>query len=110
MWPTILATARPFFGWVFLRKYFPLSQTGSAIIACRANSFRAIFWALWLALQAIGIAEKDLSGKVAQNCNNCIPPIDPPVAHKSFWIPSWSRSDSCARTISLIVITGKSKP
>ena len=69
MWPTILATARPVFGWVFLRKYFPLSQTGSAIIACRANSFRAIFWALWLALQAIGIAEKDLTEQIADLYN-----------------------------------------
>ena len=110
MWPTILATANPFLGWVSLRKYFPLSQTGSAIIACRASSFRAIFWALWLELQAMGIAEKDLSGNVAQNCNNCIPPIDPPVAHKSFLIPRCSRRDSCALTMSLIVITGKSKP
>ena len=110
MCPTILATANPFFGWIFFFKYFPLSHTGSAIIACLASSFSAIFWALWFVLHAIGTAEKVLFGNVAQNWRSCIPPIEPPAAQRSLSIPKWSNNVSWDLTISLIVITGKFKP
>ena len=60
--------------------------------------------------KAIGIAENVLFVNSVQNSSTCIPPIDPPVAQRSFLIPRWSRRVSCALTISLIVITGKFNP
>ena len=33
------------------------------------------------------IAENVLFGNIVQNSSNCIPPIDPPVAQRSFSIP-----------------------
>ena len=82
----------------------------SAVIACLPSSLKAIFWAEWLDVQAIGIAVLALSGKLLTNCKTYIPPIEPPTTEKSFSIPKRSNKFTWAFTMSLIVMTGKSVP
>jgi hypothetical protein len=39
-----------------------------------------------------------------------MPPIEPPATANNVSMPRWSSSIACARTMSRIVMTGKSRP
>jgi hypothetical protein len=39
-----------------------------------------------------------------------MPPIEPPATENSEAMPRWSSSIACARTMSRMVMTGKSRP
>ena len=43
MWAAMRATARPFRGDAPASKYRPFRQSGSAMIACRPTSWKAMF-------------------------------------------------------------------
>ena len=60
--------------------------------------------------QAIGSAENTRSGKLAAHCSTCMPPIEPPATENNVSIFNSSSSIACARTMSRMVITGKSSP
>ena len=78
--------------------------------ACRPTSWKAMFCDEWRAAQAIGTAAKTRSGKLAAHCSTCMPPIEPPSTQSSVSMPSRSISIACARTMSRMVMTGRSRP
>ena len=56
-------------------------------MACRPTSLKAICWALWRDVVAIGIAAATASGYDTAHSSACIPPIDPPVTASRRVIP-----------------------
>jgi hypothetical protein len=67
-----------------------------------------MFCEVWRAAVAIGMAEKTRSGKLAAHCSTCMPPIEPPMTENRLSMPSRSSSIAWARTMSRMVITGRS--
>ena len=61
-------------------------------------------------LQATASAENTRSGYAAVHCSACMPPIEPPTTQNSVSMLKRSSSIACARTMSGMVMTGKSSP
>ena len=61
-------------------------------------------------LQATASAENTRFGKAAVHCSACMPPIEPPTTQNRVSMPRRSISMACARTMSGMVMTGKSSP
>ena len=80
------------------------------MMACRPNSWKAMFWAECRAAVAIGTEVKTRSGYETAHSSACMPPIDPPITQNSWSMPRWSSTMAWARTMSAIVMTGKSRP
>ncbi len=66
-----------------------------------------MFCAVWRGAEAITIAARTRSGKVADHSSTCMPPIDPPIAASRLCTPRWSSNSAWARTMSRMVMTGK---
>ncbi len=56
------------------------------------------------------MAAKTASGKLAAHSSTCIPPIEPPITANRRRMPSQSMSFFWARTMSRMVMGGKSTP
>jgi len=104
------ATASPRRGYVPIVWYEPPLHSGSAMIACRPTSLKAMFCAEWRGAVAIGRALKTDRGYRVAHSSTCIPPIDPPTTQNKRSMPRWSINSFCARTMSPMVTTGKDSP
>src|ERR1700678_2334670 len=60
--------------------------------------------------QAIARVENTRFGYAAVHCNACMPPIEPPTTQNNVSMPRRSSSIACARTMSGMVMIGKSSP
>lgn len=103
------ATDKPFEGKFFSLRYLPWHQSGSAMMAWRPISWKAMFWALWREAAAMVMAQWTVSGYLAAHSRASMPPMDAPVTAKSFLIPRCSMRSFWEFTISLMVMMGKSR-
>src|SRR5258708_27191649 len=69
-----------------------------------------MFCGEWRVLQEIASVENTRLGKAAVHCSACMPPIEPPTTQNSVSMSKRSSSIACARTMSGIVMIGKSNP